>query len=102
MPDVDRILKECFWESTMSSEDLLNLVRKGNKEEKRFVFEKILLNSTNLIDDISIFDVDELKELLENYTLPQFNQGHAAKRKNLIEVYYFNKDLIIDELRWVA
>ncbi len=102
MPDLDRIRRECFWETTMTPQDILRMARAGNREEKRFIFEKILLNSTHLLNDISIFDLDDLKELVENYKLPQFNREHAAKRKNLVEVFFFDKDLVIDELLWVT
>lgn len=102
MPDLDRIRRECFWETTVAPEDILRMARAGNREEKKYIFEKILLNSSNLLDDISIFDLVDLKELLENYKLPEFNREHAAKRKNLVEVFFFDKDLVIEELLWVT
>ena len=70
--------------------------------KKKMLFEKILLNSTKLFTDLKIFDSEQLAWLLEDYNTPKFNQEYAFRRKNMAEVYFFNKPLLIDDLKWVA
>lgn len=66
------------------------------------LFEKILLNSTALFKDMKIFNKKELAILIENYKLPKFNEEYIFRRKNMVEVYFFDKPLLINELKWVA
>jgi len=51
---------------------------------------------------LEIFDRQRLETLLENYQVPRFNGEFAFRRKNMAEVYFFDKPLLIDELKWVA
>ena len=97
---IENIIKECFWDYNFSKEDILNLASSHNLQERNFLFEKILLNSTNIFRDLKIFDKDILYDLLKNYKIPQFNSYHAFKRKNMAEVYFFDKPVLVNELKW--
>jgi len=88
MFDFQRIKKECFWDVAMSRERFDELVNAQDTKKKQYLFEKILLNSTKI--------------LVSNMLISQFNRAHILRRKNLVEVYFFNKELQIDELKWVA
>ncbi len=102
MFDYDRVKKECFWDIKISKEEILSAIKGKNKREKQFVFEKILLNSTKMFMDLKYFAKDELEDLLSNFEIPKFNNKYILRRKNLAEVYFFDKELLIDELKWVA
>ncbi|MEI7590862.1 MAG: hypothetical protein WCJ49_06090 [Deltaproteobacteria bacterium] len=102
MDNYQRIAKECFWDLQVSADDICQIVAGTDFSKKQFLFEKILLNSTRLFNDFSLFPNGDLDVLLENYKVPQFNNAYIAKRKNIAEVYFFNKPLIVDELKWRA
>lgn len=102
MINYERMIKDCFWEYNFTLEDIQKLSLSDNSREKEFLFEKILLNSTNLFSDLKIFDSKNLANLISNYKVPSFNSAHAFKRKNLAEVYFLNKPLVINELKWIA
>lgn len=102
MIDFERIKKDCFWDYSFSDEELIRMALDGDDKERRFLFQKILLNSTSLFNDLKIFKIDDLRVLLENYKVPKFNHDYIFRRKNLAEVYFFDKPLLIDELKWVA
>lgn len=102
MHDYERIQKECFWDLNISSDDIKNILINNDSKKVNLLFEKILLNSTALFKDLEIFDKKELETLLENYKVPRFNGEYAFRRKNMAEVYFFDKPLLIDELKWVA
>ncbi|MBC7360280.1 MAG: hypothetical protein H5U10_17260 [Desulfacinum sp.] len=101
MPDLRRILRECFWDHDVSEADLLAILEGDDVRRKRFLFEKILGNSTRLLDDMSLFGRDELKKMLEEYQVPAFNREHIALRKNMVEAWFFDQPLTAEELRWV-
>ena len=97
-----RLKKECFWEYHFSSDEIKALIHSDDIQEKKFVFEKILLNSSELLKDMTLFNSQDLKELLENYVVPRFNDKYVHRRKNIIECYFFDKPLEVEELKWIA
>ena len=100
MHNLDRILRECFWDTDFSGDDILDIAAGSDERRKAQVFEKILLNSSHMLRDLELFPAGELRPLLQNYQLPQFNYEHAFRRKNLAEVYYLKSELKIPELQW--
>lgn len=102
MFDFSRVQRECFWDTSMNEKILYDIVGSPDMKKKQYIFEKILLNSTKILIDLSIFNKKELKDLTDNIKIPNFNKAHILRRKNLVEVYFFDKELQIDELKWVA
>ncbi len=100
--DYDRLLKECFWEYNFKWNDIVKMANSNDWREKKFLFEKILLNSSKIIKDLKIFNLDDLKRLILEYEVPQFNHKFAFKRKNIAEVYFLNKEVLVNELKWIA
>ena len=100
--DYTRIKQDCFWDLDISEDNIENIIKNNDERKKKMLFEKILLNSTSLFKDLKIFDIKQLEKLLNNYKIPKFNANFAFRRKNMAEVYFLNKPLLIDELKWVA
>jgi len=98
----ERLIKDCFWEYNFTEKDIKKLFNSSNFKEKQFLYEKILLNSSELLNDLSLFDRNELKMLSENYTIPTFNQDYISRRQNIVQYFFLDKPLLIDELKWVA
>jgi len=97
-----RITKECFWDMPMSPTKIMEIVQGKDWTQKKFLFRKILLNSTRVLYDLKIFNQDDLKVLIEEFRVPQFNHDHIFRRHNIVEVYFLDKPLLIDELKWIA
>jgi hypothetical protein len=102
MVNLDRILKTCFWEYNFTTDNILKISQGENMREKKFLFEKILLNSTEMLQDLQIFTQKDLEFLIEDFKVTVFNHDYVFKRKNIAEVYFLNKDLEVDELKWIA
>lgn len=102
MIDYKRVAKECFWDLSIGEDDIKEILKGSDKREKRLLFEKILANSSKLFLDMSMFDKKELSTLLDEYKISSFNFEYISKRKNMIEVFFFNKPLLINELKWIA
>ena len=101
MINYERIIKDCFWDYSFSV-DAIKKLASGDVREKSFLFQKILLNSTVLFSTLKIFQDDDLKYLIENYKVPTFNHDYIAKRKNMAEVYFLDKPVTVNELKWIA
>ena len=99
---ITNILKDCFWEYNFKEEDIVSLATSKDKQEQIFLFSKILENAKELLKSMKIFDKKDLKRLIESYTLPTFKYEYMARRLNIVEYYFFNKPLTVNELKWVA
>tara|TARA_B100000029_G_C17260648_1_gene846171 strand:+ start:110 stop:430 length:321 start_codon:yes stop_codon:yes gene_type:complete len=97
-----QILKDCFWEYNLNKEKIHKLSTSGEFSEKKFLFEKILLNSTEVFRALEIFNPEDLKVLIEDFKVPEFNYDFIFKRKNIVEVYFLDKPLLIKELQWTV
>jgi len=97
-----RIKKDCFWDLDISEAEIQNIIVGDDERKKKMFFEKILLNSTALFKDLKVFDMNQIEAYLTSYTVPRFNGKYAFRRKNMAEVYFLNKPLLINELQWIA
>ncbi len=95
----ERIKKECFWDYDVTTEEIQQYFISG--DHKKFLFQKILLNSTHLFEDMEQFEKDDLNEMINEYRVPGFNGEFCARRKNLVEVFFLDKPLTIQELQWL-
>jgi hypothetical protein len=102
MVDYERIVRECFWDSIISGDDIREIIARGDLRRKKQLFEKILLGSSRYLHDLQIFDRKDLRIMLEEYKLPEFNYDFVFRRKNISEVFFFDKELKIGELKWTA
>lgn len=98
----NQILKDCFWDYDFTSSDIDNMVKNNGKREMTFLFAKILENSTQMLNSMNIFDKNSLKTLIEAYRVPTFNHDYISRRLNILEYYFLDKPLTINELRWTA
>ncbi len=94
------IIRYCFWDLNFTDKDITEIVDSNNFKRKSFLFDKILLNSTNLFIALKIFTKNDLKMLIEKFVVPEFNYDYISRRKNIVEVFFFDKPLLIDELKW--
>lgn len=100
MVDYERIIRECFWDSHTSKEEIQSVPAGGSPRDKKRMFEKILLNSSHYLLDLRLFNKTDLRAFLEDYRPPAFNHDHAFRRKNIAEVFFFDEELKIGELQW--
>ncbi len=98
----ERLIKECFWDYNFKDEDIEKLLHSNDFQDKQFLYEKILINSTNLLGDMQLFNKEDLKKLTDAYQIPSFNREYIHKRHNIIQYFFFDEPLEIDELKWVA
>ena len=100
MDTLKRIIKNCFWDVDITEERIISIVKGNDFNQKKQLFRKILLNSTRVLNDLKIFDKKELKLMIEEFKVPQFNHDYIFRRHNIVEVYFLEKPLLIEELKW--
>ena len=69
----ETMIKTIFWEYNFSIDDIKLMASSEDLKKKKFLFEKILLNSTNLLNDLEIFKRDDLKYLVDDFRISEFN-----------------------------
>ena len=95
-------MKEIFWgDYTIDEAQAIEMIRHGSEEEKRFLFGKILANSKNIIKDMSYFDKEDLRRLVDHTRIGHFNRAYLLKRLCIVKNYFFDEPCIIEELRWM-
>ena len=97
-----RIINDCFWDSNTTVEDIDTMFHSEDIRAEKYLFEKILLNSTDILTDLRLFKKDNLKKIMKEYKVPTFNYDYIFRRKNIAEVYFFDAPLLIDELKWIV
>jgi len=100
--DYNQIIKDCFWEYDFSSDDILAMAQSSDFREQQFLFEKILLNSTRLLKSMEIFARKDFEKLLSAYRVPAFNSDYIVRRKSMLEYYFLDKPLLVNELKWAV
>jgi hypothetical protein len=86
----------------MTEEDIVSLFQSNDFREQQFLFGKILVNSTQLLKNMKLFNKQDLEKLIIGYKVPTFNHDYIARRKNMLEYYFLGKPLTINELKWIA
>lgn len=97
-----RIISDCFWDSNIAEEDIDIMLHSEDIRTEKYLFEKILINSTDILSDLKLFKKDELKIIMKEYKVPAFNHDYIFRRKNIAEVYFFDAPLLVDELKWIV
>ncbi len=94
-------MKEIFWgDYKLDEKEAINLIKNGSWQEKKFIFQKILQNSRNLLKDLSYFKKDDLKKLLNEYKIPNFTKEFLEKRVKIAKNFFFGEKVTIRELEW--
>lgn len=107
MENIDRlhfkqIINDCFWDSNITVEDINTMFYSEDIRVEKYLFEKILINSTNILTDLKVFNIDKLEKIMKEYKVPVFNYDYIFRRKNIAEVYFFDAPLLINELKWIV
>ena len=93
------IIKDCYWDSKMSIEELKSILNSKDKREYRKLFSKIIYNSKDKLLALKIFSKDELKELFDTFEVT-YNKEYITKHVKILQYILFNKKTYIKGLEW--
>jgi len=95
-----RLLKSCFWDYNINLEDIEKYISSDNWQLKKFVFQKIISNSPDVLSDLMIFNKNDLLKLLTEYKVPKFNYKFLHRRFQIIRHLIAGINTKILELEW--
>ncbi len=95
----EEIVNECFWDVKLDKSEVEKIIKGNDIKKKKYIFEKILLNSKDPIKFLSIFKKDELKNFLYSYK-PNFRIKKIQKRINILKKIFLNDNVKIESLEW--
>ena len=95
----ERICRECFWDYSMSPEDIRNIIEQGSYTEKKKLFFKIVFNSTNRLADSKLFSESDLRQLLQE-PLPEHKSKYMERRIGILKYLLLNDTTVTTGLEW--
>jgi hypothetical protein len=96
----ERIQRECFWEFNLDASEIYAMARKGTDRDKMFIFSKLIENSTNILNDLSLFTLRDQRRMIHGYKVPAFNFSFLNRRHKILRHLIANEKVDIPELRW--
>jgi hypothetical protein len=96
----NRIIKESFWDYNFSIDELQNICESDDFRNKKFIFDKILKNSTDILNDIKIFTENDRINLLKSFKISNFNYDFINRRFKILKRLILKEDVEILELSW--
>ncbi len=101
MKSINNILKRCFWDYDFTENDIIRIIKSKDKtKEKAFLFAKILKNSDNVLNDLTIFNEKDLIFYLKEFQVPEFNFEYINTRYLILRNYFLNEKVNIPKLAW--
>jgi hypothetical protein len=97
----ERIIKESFWDYNFTVYEIKEICQSNNLKNKKFVFEKILKNSTEILIDITIFTENDIIKLLKEFKPPKFNYDFINRRFKILKRLILKEEVEIMELSWI-
>jgi len=71
---LENIIKDCFWDYDYTIEQIVELAKAEDFRQKKFLFEKILINSHDMVSNLkTLFYEEDLVKLINSYKVPKFN-----------------------------
>lgn len=94
-----QIIKECYWDSNITSKDLESIVKSSDNRELKKVFSKIIYNSNDKLRALQIFTKDQLSIFFDDFKVT-YNQKYAQKHLKVLANLLLGKEYKIKGLEW--
>ncbi|MEA2103779.1 MAG: hypothetical protein U9P79_03950 [Candidatus Cloacimonadota bacterium] len=98
---LENIIKDCFWDYDFTLEQIIKIAKTEDFRMKKFLFEKILLNSHDMIRSLKIlFTQEDLIKLVDSFKVPEFNFKYIKHRYLIAKYFITGEKVNIPELEW--
>ena len=92
-------LKDCFWDYTISEDELQNITCGTDIKKKQWLFNRIVYNSQDKIGDLLLFPKKDLCMLFDGFTFSHRSgltwEVYMALRNTML-----NERQYIEKLQW--
>ncbi len=99
MVDLERIKKECFWDTHISAEDLEKIIARQEKRELEKLFSKIIYNATDKLAALSIFSKEQLYEFFDEFKVT-YNHKYINRHLLVLRALLLDEKVHIKNLEW--
>lgn len=98
--DYNQIIKDCFWDYSITENDIINILKSNDMRLKQKLFSKIIYNSTDKARTLmKLFDEALLKKLFDTFT-SSYNQKHIDRSVLVLKNILLGEKNAIKGLEW--
>jgi hypothetical protein len=89
--NIDRLIKECYWDYHMTKDDVIKIAKGDDMYMKKHLFGKIIDNSTEKSRNLlALFSKYDLYILFNEFKIPSFNPKKVEKTLAILKYIIFN------------
>jgi len=99
MENHEKIIKDCFWDSNITVDDLRGIVVKNNSREMKKLFSKIIYNSKDKLQALQLFTQEQLNEFFSDFKVT-YNEKYITKHLLVLKSLLLNEKHNIKGLEW--
>ena len=97
---IQRILRDCYWEYKIDEEEIERILKEGSRRDKKRLFDKIMYNSTDPSNALSLFDKNELKEFFEEFKIGNYKRKWIERRYKVLRYLLLGIKSYVKGLEW--
>ncbi len=99
MVKYEKIIKECFWDSNLTVDDLKDIVKKNDTREMQKLFSKIIYNSTDKLQSLQLFSHEQLVKFFLDFEVT-YNKKYITKHLLVLKSLLLGEKHHIEGLQW--
>ncbi len=97
---IQNIIKDCFWDSKITVEEIENIAKSDDMRLKQKLFSKIIYNSTDKAKTLYLlFDRETLQKLFDSFSV-SYNQKHIERFVLILRNILLQENNYIESLVW--
>jgi hypothetical protein len=94
------MIKECYWDYSITADEIMHIVNGSDFREKKKLFEKIIYNSSHkYLVLTSLFDKNTLRVLFDSLKI-NYNNAFVSRQTILLRNFLFGEKNVIKVLEW--
>jgi len=95
----EEIVRECYWDSNITPQELQKLVNSKNYRELKKIFSKIIYNSNDKLKALKIFEKDQLRRLFDDFKIT-YNDKYIKKHVLVLRTLLLGESHKVKGLDW--
>lgn len=96
---LSNILKDCYWDYNIDEDDILRMLDSDDLRILQKLFSKIIYNSKNKLEALSIFPKEKLLYLFNDFKVT-YNKNYIKKHLAVLRNILLNENNVVETLIW--
>jgi hypothetical protein len=94
-----KILKECYWDYKISSDDLKKILNSNDERAQFKLFSKIIYNANDKLAALQIFSKEQLQIFFKNFKAT-YNKRYINRHIKILKYLLLNEKHHIRGIEW--